>query len=83
MVEFLKNQIEPFDRLNILLVFLSLVCLKILQKLHETYPDDPKILFNIALTEYALSSFQKTDVFKAQLNKIAEKVNKVPIKPAD
>jgi len=45
-----------------------------LQKLLESCPDDPKVLFNLALTEYALSSFQKTDVFKNQLNKIAEKV---------
>jgi len=53
---------------------LFLVCLKTLQKILESYPDDPKVLLNIALTEYALSSFQKTDIFKNQLNKIAEKV---------
>jgi len=51
-----------------------IVCLKTLQKLLESCPDDPKVLFNLALTEYALSSFQKTDIFKNQLNKIAEKV---------
>ena len=50
------------------------VCLKSLQKLLESHPDDPKVLFNLALTEYALSSFQRTDLFKSQLNKIAEKV---------
>ncbi|CAF0946126.1 unnamed protein product [Adineta steineri] len=50
------------------------VCLKTLQKLLESCPDDPKVLFNIVLTEYALSSFQKTDMFKTQLNKIAEKL---------
>jgi len=54
--------------------FFVLVCLKTLQKLLESCPDDPKVLFNLALTEYALSGFQKTDVFKTQLNKIAEKV---------
>jgi hypothetical protein len=53
---------------------LHLVCLKTLQKLLESCPDDPKVLFNIALTEYAMSSFQKTDAFKIQLNKISEKV---------
>lgn len=53
---------------------LPLVCLKSLQKLLESFPNDPKVLFNIALTEYAMSSFQKTDLFKTQLNKIAEKV---------
>lgn len=52
----------------------NLVCLKSLQKLLESHPDDPKILFNLALTEYALSSFQRTDTFKNQLNKISEKV---------
>ncbi|CAF0959449.1 unnamed protein product [Adineta steineri] len=50
------------------------VCLKTLQKLLESYPDDPKVLFNIVLTEYTLSGFQKTDMFKTQLNKIAEKL---------
>jgi hypothetical protein len=54
--------------------FVFIVCLKTLQKLLESYPDDPKVLFNLALTEYALSSFQKTDIFKTQLTKIAEKV---------
>lgn len=51
------------------------VCLKTLQKLLESHPDDPKIEFNLALTEYALSNFQKTDVFKNQLHKIAEKLH--------
>ena len=51
------------------------VCLKTLQKILESYPDDPKVLFNIALTEYSMSNYQKTEIFKAQLNKIAEKVN--------
>ena len=51
-----------------------LVCLKTLQKLLESHPDDPKVLFNLALTEYALSSFQRADLFKNQLNKLAEKV---------
>jgi hypothetical protein len=51
-----------------------LVCIKTLQKILESCPDDPKVLFNNALAEYALSSFQKTDVFKSQLNKIAERV---------
>ncbi|CAF2078967.1 unnamed protein product [Rotaria magnacalcarata] len=51
------------------------VCLKTLQKILESCPDDPKVLFNIALTEYAMSSFQKTDAFKVQLNKIAEKLH--------
>ncbi|CAF0720175.1 unnamed protein product [Rotaria sordida] len=51
------------------------VCLKTLQKILESWPDDPKVLFNIALTEYAMSSFQKTDIFKTQLNKIAEKLH--------
>lgn len=55
-------------------MFLFLVCLKTLQKLQESHPDDPKILFNLALTEYALSTFQRTDQFKNQLNKISEKV---------
>ncbi|CAF3384282.1 unnamed protein product [Rotaria sp. Silwood1] len=51
------------------------VCLKTLQKILESCPDDPKVLFNIALAEYAMSSFQKTDTFKTQLNKIAEKLH--------
>jgi len=55
-------------------VFHLIVCLKSLQKLLESHPDDPKIEFNLALTEYALSNFQKTDLFKSQLHKIAEKV---------
>jgi hypothetical protein len=54
--------------------FVVLVCLKTLQKILESCPNDTKVLFNIALTEYALSSFQKTDVFKAQLQKLAERV---------
>lgn len=54
---------------------LCLVCLKTLQRILESCPDDPKVLLNIALTEYSMSSFQKTDAFKTQLNKIAEKVN--------
>jgi hypothetical protein len=55
-------------------ILFCIVCLKTLQKLLESHPDDPKVLFNLALTEYALSSFQRTDVFKNQLNKISEKV---------
>jgi hypothetical protein len=55
-------------------ILFCIVCLKTLQKLLESHPDDPKVLFNLALTEYALSSFQRTDLFKSQLNKIAEKV---------
>ncbi|CAF1389996.1 unnamed protein product [Adineta ricciae] len=51
------------------------VCLKTLQKILESYPDDPKVLFNIALTEYSMSNYQKTEIFKTQLNKIAEKLN--------
>jgi hypothetical protein len=62
-----------FNQISINVLF-YLVCLKTLQKLLESCPDDPKVLFNIALTEYAMSSFQKTDVFKTQMNKISEKV---------
>ena len=52
-----------------------LVCLKTLQKILDSCPNDTKVLFNLALTEYAASSFQKTDVFKAQIQKIAERVS--------
>ncbi|CAF4335202.1 unnamed protein product, partial [Didymodactylos carnosus] len=49
-------------------------CLKTLNKLLESCPDDPKVLFNIALTEYSLSGFQKTDQFRSSLQKIADKL---------
>ncbi|CAF0808174.1 unnamed protein product [Didymodactylos carnosus] len=49
-------------------------CLKTLNKLLEFCPDDPKVLFNMALTEYALSGFQKTDQFRSSLNKIADRL---------
>lgn len=51
------------------------MCLKTLQKILDSCPNDTKVLFNLALTEYAASSFQKTDVFKAQIQKIAERVS--------
>jgi len=50
-------------------------CLKTLQKLAESCSNDPKVLFNIALTEFALSNFEKTEIFKVQLHKIAERLN--------
>ena len=49
-------------------------CLKTLQRIAESCPNDTKVLFNIALTEYAMSGFQKTDLFKSQVQKIAERV---------
>ena len=66
LLKIIQNLISKF--------FCLIVCLKTLQKLLESHPDDPKVQFNHALTEYALSSFQKTDQFKNQLTKIAEQV---------